>query len=85
MIWELHRKARHLSLAEVFRLELIVALQCCAHPDFSEGVRALLIDKDQQPHWTPPTPEAVTAEWVEAHFTPPWSAFANEVHPLADL
>jgi enoyl-CoA hydratase/carnithine racemase len=85
LIWELRRRAQHLGLAEVFRMELIVALQCCAHPDFPEGVRALLIEKDNKPKWTPATPEAVTAEWIEEHFTAPWSALANEVSPLADL
>lgn len=85
LIWELRRRTRHLGLADVFRMELIVALQCCAHPDFPEGVRALLIEKDNRPKWTPATPEAVTAAWVEEHFTAPWSALANEVSPLADL
>ena len=85
LVWELARRARHRGLAEVFRLELIVALGCCAHPDFPEGVRALLIDKDNRPQWSPAAPEAVTAEWLEQHFTPPWSALANEVSPLADL
>jgi enoyl-CoA hydratase/carnithine racemase len=38
--------------------------------DFFEGVRALLIDKDQKPKWNPPTIEGVTREMVEAHFRP---------------
>lgn len=43
LIWELHRKARHLSLAEVFRLELIVALVLRA-PGFFRG-RARAADR----------------------------------------
>lgn len=85
LVWELYQRARHLSLAEVFRLELIVALQCCAHPDFPEGVRALLIDKDNVPRWMPATLAEVSGDWIAEHFTAPWSAWANEVHPLADL
>lgn len=85
LIWELWRRAKHLSLADAFRLELIVSLQCCAHPDFAEGVRALLIDKDNAPRWTPSTLEAVTPAWIEAHFQAPWSVWANQSHPLADL
>ena len=85
LIWDLRKRARHLGLADVFRMELIVALGCCAHPDFPEGVRALLIDKDNQPKWSPSAPEAVTPAWIEAHFTAPWSVHLNETSPLADL
>ena len=46
--------------------------QACMRPDhdFLEGVRALLIDKDQQPRWKPPSIEGVTRDMVEAHFEP---------------
>ncbi len=83
LVWELRRRAATLSLAEVFRLELIVALQCCAHPDFAEGVRALLIDKDNKPQWQPATLDAVTPAWIDAHFAAP--AWPQGAHPLADL
>ncbi len=46
--------------------------QACMRPghDFFEGVRALLIDKDQKPKWNPPAIERVTPAMVEAHFKP---------------
>jgi enoyl-CoA hydratase/carnithine racemase len=46
--------------------------QRCMRPDhdFFEGVRALLIDKDQKPKWNPPTIGEVTREMVEGHFKP---------------
>ncbi|WP_428662148.1 enoyl-CoA hydratase/isomerase family protein [Reyranella sp.] len=46
--------------------------QACMRPDhdFFEGVRALLIDKDQKPKWNPPTIDGVTPAMVEAHFKP---------------
>ncbi len=51
--YALQRKVKHMSLAEVFRLEYIVTLNCAAGHDFAEGIRALIIDKDQQPKWQP--------------------------------
>lgn len=46
--------------------------QACMRPgeDFFEGVRALLIDKDQKPKWNPSTIEGVTRAAVEEHFKP---------------
>ena len=85
LIWTLRQRARHLSLADVFRLELVVALQCCEHPDFAEGVRVVLIDKDNRPQWTPARLQDVTPGWVEEHFAAPWSAWANEANPLDSL
>ncbi len=82
VLYELYRRAKHLSLSEVFRLEYGVSLQFAAHPDFTEGVRALLIDKDNNPSWTPPTYDLVTAEWIEEHFAAPCP---DEEHPLRDL
>ena len=78
--WELNRCARHLGLADVFRLEWTLSVQCCAHPDFPEGVRALLVDKDGLPHWSPATLADVTSAWLDAHFAQP-----TVTHPLADL
>ena len=39
-----------------------------AGPDFYEGIRAVLIDKDQQPKWQPGDLASVTPEIVEGHF-----------------
>jgi enoyl-CoA hydratase/carnithine racemase len=80
--YELQRRARHLSLADVFRMEFVAALHCARRPDFAEGIRALLIDKDQRPRWQPPTLAHVTPEWTEGFFASPWKAGE---HPLADL
>jgi enoyl-CoA hydratase/carnithine racemase len=85
VVWELWRRAKHLTLAQVFQLELIVALQCCAHPDFPEGVRALLIDKDNRPRWTPPRLDQLSADWISEHFIAPWSHDSHDRHPLAAL
>ncbi|ALU87529.1 enoyl-coenzyme A hydratase [Herbaspirillum rubrisubalbicans M1] len=80
--YALQKRVRPLSLAEVFRLEFVVSLHCAARPDFVEGIRALIIDKDQKPQWNPASLTSATAQWVEGFFTDPWS---REHHPLADL
>ena len=69
-------------LADVFRLEYLAALHCAARPDFAEGIRALLIDKDLKPQWQPATHAGMTEEWVNGFIENPWS---EEAHPLADL
>jgi enoyl-CoA hydratase len=46
-----HNEGR--SLPEVFAAELKAAEYIMRHPDFIEGVRARLLDKDNQPHWSP--------------------------------
>ena len=78
---ELQRRARNLSLADVFRLEWQASVGCCAHTDFAEGVRALLIDKDKQPRWQPATLAEVTPAWIADHLQPRYQG----AHPLADL
>ena len=80
LVWAMRERTRHLSLAQVFQLELVVAVQCCAHPDFAEGVRALLIDKDGAPQWQPASLEQLGNNYLNEYFQAPWTA-----HPLADL
>ncbi|HLQ85398.1 MAG TPA: enoyl-CoA hydratase/isomerase family protein [Salinisphaeraceae bacterium] len=72
----------HLSLAQTFQREFAIAVQCTRHPDFAEGIRALLVDKDKQPAWSPARLEDVTMEHIAEHFRLP--ADYHE-HPLADL
>lgn len=76
-------RVRFMSLADVFREEYIVSLQCGVQGDFQEGIRALLIDKDKQPHWNPAGYEQADAQWVQRFFVRPWPE--AEHHPLADL
>lgn len=81
--YSLLRQARYLSLADVFRLEYIVSLQCGVQGDFQEGIRALLVDKDKQPRWNPATLVDATDQWVQRYFVPAWPA--EQASPLADL
>ena len=54
---ELLRHNEGRPLDEVFQADLSAARFIFAHPDFVEGVRARLIDKDDKPRWRPPTIE----------------------------
>lgn len=45
------KRCRDLGLAEVFKADLDLAINCMRHREFSEGVRALLVDKDKRPRW----------------------------------
>ncbi|MBU0536827.1 MAG: enoyl-CoA hydratase/isomerase family protein, partial [Gammaproteobacteria bacterium] len=49
-------------------------------PEFAEGVRALLIDKDKNPAWQHASPADVPQALIEQHFTAPWPE-----NPLHDL
>ena len=68
------------SFEEEMRAEYALATRIVRTHDFVEGVRALLIDKDNKPGWKPPVPEAVLDETVDQLFVdlPPeeaWTPF----------
>jgi enoyl-CoA hydratase len=48
-------------LPEVFHREALAAHFMITHPDYLEGIRARIIDKDDQPRWQPDTIEALGA------------------------
>ena len=75
-------RAAQLSLAECFRMELGLIHGCFEQGDFAEGIRAVLVDKDQKPRWNPPAIAQVDAGNVRAFFRARWDAAA---HPLAHL
>jgi enoyl-CoA hydratase/carnithine racemase len=75
------RRSKGMSLEEMFQMELIIAYQCIRHPDFPEGVRALLVDKDKNPAWVYQSAANVPDEYLDEHFQPVWSG----VHPLGSL
>jgi len=66
--FEYLRRTRQMSIAEVLRLDLVLARNFQRLNDFPEGVRALLIDKDRAPKWSPDRFDGVTPEIVERHF-----------------
>ncbi|MEO5586652.1 MAG: enoyl-CoA hydratase/isomerase family protein [Novosphingobium sp.] len=49
-------------------LEYRIAARVLMLPDFAEGVRAVLVDKDNAPSWSPATAESVTDEMLDMIF-----------------
>lgn len=74
--------ARSLDFAEHMRMEYRIACHVIRQPDFVEGVRALIVDKDHAPRWNPATPEGVSDALVESLFAPlsperEWTPFSD--------
>ena len=59
-----------LKFEDCMRMEYRLARACMDGHDFYEGVRAVIVDKDNDPHWKPPTIEAVKEEMLDAMFAP---------------
>lgn len=51
--FELLRRGSNRTLEHCLTAELKLARHASRHPDFSEGVRAMVVDKDRTPHWSP--------------------------------
>ncbi|MFN3424775.1 MAG: enoyl-CoA hydratase/isomerase family protein [Novosphingobium meiothermophilum] len=51
-------------------MEYRVGARVLTLPDFAEGVRAVIVDKDNAPKWNPATPEDVTDELLDQIFAP---------------
>ncbi|WP_328594674.1 enoyl-CoA hydratase/isomerase family protein [Alcanivorax sediminis] len=80
LVWEQLERSTYLSLAEVFRMEWCLAVQCSIRGDFREGVRALLIDKDGKPAFRHRSIADVPRDYIDGFFCCPAPA-----HPLASL
>ena len=74
------QRGKELSLAACFRMELAMGQQCFEQGDFLEGVRALIIDKDNAPQWKPSRIEDVTDAMIDAFFP---SRRSRAAHPFA--
>ncbi len=66
-----HRQLREgakLGFEDCMRLEFRLTNRFMAGHDFYEGVRALIVDKDQAPKWRPSRLEDVSAAAIDAYF-----------------
>ena len=62
--------ANQLSLEAALNQEFHLVSALLRAPDLVEGIRAQVIDKDRNPHWTPGSLSEITDEHVDAYFQP---------------
>lgn len=52
----------------VMEMEYRIACRITGYPDFREGIRSQIIDRDRSPRWNPPVPDEVTRDDVMSFF-----------------
>lgn len=86
VVLEQVRRARSMGLADDLRMERDMVRHCFylrpGQSETVEGIRALAVDKDHSPRWSPARVEDVEPALVQSFFKSPWPAHA---HPLAAL
>lgn len=70
IVLEQIRRGPTLNFTQCMRTEFRIVSRAVRGHDLYEGIRAVIIDKDQAPRWRPPTVEAVSAAEVERYFAP---------------
>ncbi len=58
------------DFADNMAMEYRIGSRVLIRPDFAEGVRAVIVDKDNDPKWNPATAEGVSEELLDAIFAP---------------
>jgi enoyl-CoA hydratase len=66
----LNRAATYPTIADQYDHELALAVRMATGPDFAEGVRAQLVDRDRTPRWAHSSLEEVSREEVLSYFEP---------------
>jgi enoyl-CoA hydratase len=59
-----------LTFEEAMTTEFRIVSRICRGVDFYEGVRAVIVDKDNQPKWRPSAHAEVTSDAISAYFAP---------------
>jgi enoyl-CoA hydratase len=60
--------AKSLNFDQIMQQEYRLSTHFLNNHDFIEGIRAVIIDKDQKPHWKPATLQEVSVASVDAYF-----------------
>ena len=71
VLWsfELMRRGGSQTLEQCLATELALSRPISRHPDLQEGVRAMVVDKDRTPHWSPARIEDVDAGVIAGLFS----------------
>jgi len=64
------RYGKEWDFATCMRAEMRIVSRIVHGHDFYEGVRAVIVDKDNKPHWQPATLAGVSDAEIERHFAP---------------
>jgi enoyl-CoA hydratase len=67
---QLAESSKLTDFADNMAMEYRIASRVLVRPDFAEGVRAVIVDKDNSPKWDPATAEGVTDALIDAIFAP---------------
>jgi enoyl-CoA hydratase len=67
---QLAESSKLTDFADNMAMEYRIASRVLVRPDFAEGVRAVIVDKDNRPKWDPATAEGVTDALIDAIFAP---------------
>lgn len=70
VIFEYLHRAKNLSFNDLMKMEFDMVQHFLNGHDFDEGIRAALIDKDQQPKWQPSDISKVDEKIVTSYFQP---------------
>jgi enoyl-CoA hydratase len=65
---EAFRRGANMTLRQTLEAEFKLTRTTMAYPDFAEGVRAMVVDKDRQPKWQPARIEDVDPAVIAAMF-----------------
>lgn len=74
LTFEQMRRGAELDFAEAMRTEYRIVSRVAHGHEFYEGVRAVVVDKDQAPRWQPATLEEIDHAEIEAYFSSPAAA-----------
>ena len=70
LCWTLEalRRGANMTLPQCLAAELALTRTTMRHPDFAEGVRAMVVDKDRKPKWQPKSIEEVDPAAIKSMF-----------------